>query len=170
MMLGMVFCQCLVSVLLAQAIALHSLFLNVLLLSVLLNKGMDESKQDMLRSAWLGAKEGSLSGKEQAKAWALREIWRDADEADHGMKTYIAGKLKKQGGGAPSSEAVRQFFEKVDADDAWFPGKANHDDVGAPSVMTGQQRAALARCAMTMKKTELSRLMAKSLQHVPRRD
>ena len=53
MMLGMVLCQCLVSVLLAQAIALHSLFLHVLLLSVLLNKGMAESKQDMLRSAFL---------------------------------------------------------------------------------------------------------------------
>jgi len=31
----------------------------------------------------------------------LREIWRDAGKADHGMKTYIGGKLKKQGGGAP---------------------------------------------------------------------
>ncbi len=62
------------------------------------------------------------------------------------MKTYIAGNLKKQGGGAPSSEAVRRFLEKVDADDDWFPGKANYDYVGAPSVMTGPQRAALARC------------------------
>ena len=54
-----------------------------------------------MRSAWLDAKEGSLSGKDQAKACALREIWRDAGKADHGMKTYIGGKLKKQGGGAP---------------------------------------------------------------------
>ena len=82
----------------------------------LLNFGMAESKQDMLRSAWLDAKDDSLSGKEQAKAWALREIWRDAGKADHGMKTYIAGKLKKQGGGAPSPEAVRKFFDKVDTD------------------------------------------------------
>jgi hypothetical protein len=107
MMLGTVFCQYLVSFLLAQAIALHSPFLNVLWLVVVLNQGMAESTQDALRSAWLDAKEGSLSGKEQAKAWAMREIWRDADKAEHGMKTYIAGKLKKQGGGAPSSEAVR---------------------------------------------------------------
>ncbi len=113
---------------------------------------MAESKQDMLRSAWLDAKDSSLSGNEQAKAWALREIWRDAGKADHGMKSYIAGKLKKQGASAPTSEAVRTFFEKVDADDDWFPGKQNYDNMGTPSVMTGPQRSALARCAMPMKK------------------
>ena len=161
-------CQCLASAVRAQAIAEHSLFLNVLLLSGFLNKGMAESKQDMLRSAWLDAKEGSLSGKEQAKAWALREIWRDAGKADHGMKTYISGKLKKQGGGAPSSEAVRQFFEKVDADDAWFPGKANYDEVGAPSVMTGHQRAALARCAMTMKNEGIEPTYGKVIAACPK--
>ena len=117
-----------------------------------LSKSMADSQQDVLRSAWFDAKAGSLSGREQAKAWALREIWRDSGKADHGMKSYIAGKLEKKGGGSPSSEAVRRFFEKVDADDDWFPGKGNYDDMGAPPVMTGQQRASIARCAMIMKK------------------
>ena len=112
---------------------------------------MADSKQALLRSAWLGTKDGSLSGREQAKAWALREIWKDDGKADHGMLVYIAGKLKKKDGGSPTPNAVKQFFVKVDADDEWFPGKANYDEVGAPSVMTGQQRAALARCAMSMK-------------------
>ena len=112
---------------------------------------MAESKQALLRSAWLDAKSGSLSGREQAKAWALREVWKDDDKPDHGMLIYIARKLKKKGGGSPSSSAVFQFFAKADADDAWFPGKGNYDDVGAPPVMTAQQRAGLARCAMTMK-------------------
>ena len=53
------------------------------------------------------------------------------------MKTYIAGKLKKQGGGQPSSEAARRFFERVDADTDWFPGKANYDNVGGKTLMTG---------------------------------
>ena len=84
-----VFCQYLVSAFLAQEIeiALQSLFLNVPLRLFLLSSGMAASKQDMLRSAWLDAKDDSLSGKEQAKAWALREIWRDAGKAEHGMKT-----------------------------------------------------------------------------------
>ena len=129
---------------------------------------MAESKQDMLRSAWLDAKDNSLSGKEQAKAWALREIWRDAGKADHGMKSYIAGKLKKQGASAPTSEAVRKFFEKVDADDDWFPGKANYDNMGTPSVMTGPQRSALARCAMTMKKDGIEPTYGKVIAACPK--
>ena len=154
----------------AQAIAMHPPIFQVLLVwcCVLLGKRMAESKQDMLRSAWLDAKDGGLSGKEQAKAWALRETWRDAGKADHGMQTYIAGKLKKQGGGAPSSEAVRKFFEKIDADEDWFPGKANYDNMGAPSVMTGQQRAALARCAMTMKKEGIEPTYGKVIAACPK--
>ena len=36
-----------------------------------------ESSQDLQRSAWLEGKDGGLPGREQAKAWALREMWRD---------------------------------------------------------------------------------------------
>ncbi len=120
--------------------------------ATLVDTDMTDSRQDILRSAWLDAKDGSLSEREQAKAWAPREIWKDSGKADHGMKTFIAGKLKKKGGGSPSSGAVKQFFEKVDADDDWFPGKGNYEELGAPSIMSGQQRGALARCAMAMKK------------------
>ena len=45
---------------------------------------MAESKQDLLRSAWLEGKSGALSGREQAKAWALREVWRDAGKGEYG--------------------------------------------------------------------------------------
>ena len=129
---------------------------------------MPDCKQDLLRSAWFEAKHGSLSGREQAKAWALREIWKDDGKADHGMKVYIAEKLKKSGGGSPSATAVRQFFENIDADDDWFPGKANYHNVGTASVMTGQQRAALARCAMTMKKNGLEPTYAKVVAACPK--
>ena len=54
---------------------------------------MAESSQDLLRSAWLEGKDGGLPGREQAKAWALREMWRDAGKAEHGtgqaMNTII---------------------------------------------------------------------------------
>ena len=116
---------------------------------------MGDSKQILLRPAWLDAKKGSLPGREQAKAWALRQVWRDDGKSHHGMLPYIVGKLKKKGGGPPSSSAVFQFFAKVDADDDWFPGKANYDDVGVGPVMTAQQRGAMARCAMTMKKNRI---------------
>jgi hypothetical protein len=50
---------------------------------------MAESSQDLLRSAWLEGKDGALSGREQAKAWALREIWRDSGKSDHGTELAI---------------------------------------------------------------------------------
>ena len=60
----------------------------------------------------------------------MREIWKGDGKPEHGMQTYIAGKLKKKGGGSPSCPALHQLFAKVDADDDWFPGKAKYDDVG----------------------------------------
>jgi hypothetical protein len=129
---------------------------------------MADSQQDLLRSAWLVGKTGCLSGREQAKAWALREVWRDSGKAAYGMNTYIVAKLKKQGGGSPGPQGLGRFFEKVDADDDWFPGKGNYDDVGAPSVMTGQQRAALARCAMIMKKGGVEPTYSKLVASCPK--
>ena len=70
---------------------------------------MSDSQQALLRSAWLDAKDGSLSGREQAKAWAMREIWKGDGKPKHGMQIYIAWKLKKKGGGSPSSPALHQW-------------------------------------------------------------
>ena len=57
-------------------------------------------KQELLRTLWLEAKSGALTAREQAKAWALREAWRDSGKTEHGMCTYIAGKLTKTDGAA----------------------------------------------------------------------
>jgi hypothetical protein len=129
---------------------------------------MSDSQQALLRSAWLDAKDGSLSGREQAKAWAMREIWKGDGKPKHGMLMYIAAKLKKKGGGSPSCPALHQLFAKVDADDDWFPGKANYDDVGRLPVMTRQQRAALASCAMAMKKNGIEPTYGKVVAACPK--
>ena len=146
----------------------HRLQAGLALLICLSNYSRVDSKQDLLRSAWLDAKVGSLSGREQAKAWVLREVWRDEGKQDHGMLTYIVGKVKKKKGGSPSPSADLQFFAKIDADDSWFPGKANYDDVGGRPVMTSQQRAALARCAMTMKQNKTEPTYSKVIAACPK--
>ena len=46
--------------------------------------------------AWREA--GRFSAREQLKAWALREAWRQNNEGSHGMLTWIAEKLVKIGG------------------------------------------------------------------------
>ena len=41
---------------------------------------MAESLQDLLQKAWRGGREGYLSALEEARAWALREVWQDDDK------------------------------------------------------------------------------------------
>ena len=125
-------------------------------------------KQELLRALWLEAKSGALPAREQAKAWALREAWKDSGKAEYGMLTHIAGKLTKTDGQAPQSEAVKKFFAKVDADDEWFPGKADYEKTGAPAALTGPNRAAIARSAMALKKRGWNRPAGGSWHRAPK--
>ena len=68
-------------------------------------RDMAESSQDLLRSAWLEGKDGGLPGREQAKAWALREMWRDA------------GKVHKQ-----AEASLSQRFSPNASTQLHFPG------------------------------------------------
>ena len=52
--------------------------------------------EGLKKSAWLGGRPGCLPALQQAKAWALREVWRETGKGDYGMNTFVAGKLKKQ--------------------------------------------------------------------------
>ena len=85
---------------------------------------MAEIPQDVLQAAWLGGRTGYLSAWSEAKLWAVREVWRSEKESDHGLQTFAAGLVKKHGTNAhPTQRAVGLFYEKVDADSDWFPGK-----------------------------------------------
>ena len=112
---------------------------------------MAESLQDLLHKAWRGGREGYLSALEEARAWALREVWQDDGKPDYGMHTYIAGKIKKIGGGHPGCAAVKKFFDKVDADPKWYPGKKTQAQFGPASVISPTNQAIVARSAMAMK-------------------
>ena len=52
----------------------------------------------MLRAAWLEGRNGNLSALEQARAWALRAVWKEDGKPEYGMYSYIAKKLTKIGG------------------------------------------------------------------------
>ena len=81
------------------------------------------SAQASLEDLWLGGKAGGLSAREQLKAWALREAWREHNDGGYGMHAWIAERLTKNGGGQPTNNSVREFLDKVDAGDDSFPGK-----------------------------------------------
>ena len=83
---------------------------------------MTGSKQELLQEAWLGGRVGTMSAQTQARAWALREAWKDEHgDKTYGMLTHIASKLyvisppraKKE---HPSNAALCKFFQKVDSD------------------------------------------------------
>ena len=65
---------------------------------------MDEDGQSKLQSLWTSARVGTMTPWTQAKAWALREVWRDERKkqklkGDHGLLIYVAGKLTTKGEG-----------------------------------------------------------------------
>ena len=51
-----------------------------------------------------------------AKAWALREVWKEQGRPTYGMYTFIAQKITKVGGGHPLPEAVKKLLENADED------------------------------------------------------
>lgn len=74
-----------------------------------------------LEQLWLSAPEGKLCAREQAKAWALRHVWLQAGNGQHGLYSYVAERVQKMkdgkpNGGHPVPNSVKEFLEKVDAD------------------------------------------------------
>ena len=109
-----------------------------------------------LHDAWLAGPEGRLCGREQAKAWALREVWLAEGKPRHGMPAFVAERVRKTASGkpgreAPTSAAMREFFQKVDEDKGWFPGKRSQKRYGPEPVLSGAKRRAVAKSAMRMK-------------------
>ena len=90
---------------------------------------------DALRKAWLVGAEDRLCGREEARAWALREVWVEAGKSPYGMLQFVASRVHKTKDGAPCGEhptraAVQQLLQKMDSDPAWYPGKHNGNKRG----------------------------------------
>ena len=76
-----------------------------------------------LAHAWTHEAVGRLAPVEQAKLWALREVLRKQGEEDTQYQ-WMSTKVKLVGGVHPEREAVRQFFQRVNKDANWHPGKS----------------------------------------------
>ena len=113
---------------------------------------MATATQDLLKEAWVGGKTGTLSALQQARAWALREVWKEQGKPDYGLHAYIARKVTKIGGGHPQSQAVAKFLSRLDEDPEWFPGKDVREKSGPASVISPQNQAVAASAAMAMYK------------------
>ena len=75
----------------------------------------DESQRS-LAQLWQHAKDGCLTPWAQAKAWAIREVWKETKGSKtYGLCPHVAERVVKQGGGNPTKQAIAQLFEKMDA-------------------------------------------------------
>ena len=117
----------------------------------------DADAQLRLRDAWLGGPEDRLCGREQAKAWALRECWREEHDSDHGLYKFVAARVNKTkdglpNGGNPTGDAVKQLFDKIDGDDEWFPGKHCGGKRGPQPILKGGKKTGLIQAAKKIKR------------------
>jgi hypothetical protein len=136
---------------------------------------MAAPKQKVLQEAWLSGMVGCMSGQTQAKAWALREIWKDEHgDKTYGMLTHIASKLyvispsraKKE---HPSNAALCKFFQKVDGDEeGWYPGKNDQKKRGPDPAINGTNRSIIARSAMTLKENGEEVTYPSTVAHNPK--
>ena len=115
------------------------------------------SHQDQLRESWLGGAEDRLSGREQAKAWALREVWRAEGKNAYGLCEFVAARLRKTKNGKPegdhpSGAAAQQLYEKIDDNPHWFPGKHNGVKRGPKRLLNAGKRAAIVTAAKRLKR------------------
>ena len=123
--------------------------------------------QTSLKQLWTTGRKGDLCAKEQLKAVCYRDVMRDLKVADYGMTSTIARKLRQIDGGHPTSQALGQFFVRVDNDQEWFPGKSYQTRFGPQRVLSGGKRQSIARSAMALKRRKREPTYSKTLVQNP---
>ena len=96
----------------------------------------DECLQSLLEEAWTGGSHGNLSALEEARAWALREVWYEQGQSDYGLCPFVAQRVTKIGGGHPNRHSIFKLYEKIDNDEDWFPGKKRNAIPGPQPVLS----------------------------------
>ena len=107
--------------------------------------------QDALRRLWHGGQEGRLSAWEVAKALGLREASKELHDWTLNLP-WVAQRLKKNGGGRPSTAGLLQLYAKIDADPDWFPGKHTGAKRGPKPWFNSAKRRCVAESMMAQKR------------------
>ena len=112
---------------------------------------MAEETQALLKKAWLGGKTGALGALAEARAWAIREVWKTEEKPNYGMLPFVCARVTKVGGGNPSTQSMMMMFRRVDDDPDWYPGKRTQEQYGPKPILYGSKRLAVATSAMATK-------------------
>ena len=70
------------------------------------------ANQNDCKTFWLGGPDDRLCAREQAKAWALREVWMADGKGTYGLHAYVAGKVRKTKNGKPNGDHPAEDFER----------------------------------------------------------
>ena len=127
---------------------------------------------------WTVAQLGSMPPLEQMKAFALREVVQSFDvhipNSREGKVPYqwIADRVQVYTGDRtvqrPERDAVRCFFERVDADPNWYPGKTYHTKKrGRKPLLHKGKRRAIASAMMAAKDRGLEPTSTLAMQLAP---
>ena len=143
---------------------------------------MSDAQQAMQRF-WLTARKGTMCGREQARAWALREAWLDQHVERkvarakltrkdlYGMLEFVRKRVfvAGQGKAHPTGASLAAFFLKVDRDPSWFPGRKDPGAAtpGPAPVLTGVKRRAVAEAAMALKRRKVEPTYASIIAQCP---
>ena len=129
--------------------------------------------QDTLRALWHTSAPGRLTPWQQARALAFREASREI-YGGHVAVNWIAGFLKKTDDAgtaytdlSPSHQSLNEFFNKVDADPDWFPGKHSGTKRGPKPLLSKSKRARIASSAMTQKREGFEPSVEVTIQRCP---
>lgn len=98
---------------------------------------------------WHTAKAGGLSPWQQAVALGMREASKELHQQP--KLWWIAERVKKADGTHPTPSGLCQFFQRVDGDPDWFPGKISDTKRGRPPLLTPAKKRCLATSAMAIK-------------------
>ena len=143
---------------------------------------MSDAQQAMQRF-WLTARKGTMCGREQARAWALREAWLDQHVERkvarakltrkdlYGMLEFVRKRVfvAGQGKAHPTGASLAAFFLKVDRDPSWFPGRKDPGAAtpGPAPVLTGVKRRAVVEAAMALKRRKVEPTYASIIAQCP---
>ena len=115
-----------------------------------------------------------MSPLEQMRVVCYRDAYRAASPVVvENLHARIAPKVQKIGGGSPTRNAIRQLLEQVDADPAWYPGKAAvlahaGKRSGPEPALSGAKKRCIANSAMAAKEEGLEPTYALAVARCPK--
>ena len=106
--------------------------------------------QDTLEALWKGGQLDRMCAWEQCRALALKEAYMDLHGGELNVQ-WVCDRVCKNDGTHPQRQSLHEFFDSVDKDKHWFPGKHSGKRRGPQPVFTLTKKRRCAKVMMQVK-------------------